>query len=355
MPLYSVIIFHTLKTEYQAPGKVKTAGVKYYVNSTDPDQAKIDAYAIALERDTNRYENYLITTPQDLTSCNLKNTNADIKILVVGAGGYGGTAYEPGYYASCEFGGGGGGGGEVVYNDNFHVDLSSGSKTYSIIIGNGQIKQKTAASSFFGSIEAKGGISGEGTIPGECTIGLGGASGNGRLGGVTTLFQCRRRNNDVPCNNAAGGAGVGGPGQDTPGIPNPSSGGLGGIGRSYDISGSSVMYGSGGCGGYVLFNNSFVSSPIPLTPGPLAISGSGGGDYSTPPAANRGGGAGVSRTPVGSEGLWNMGADGIVIVRYKSTDLKGCTGGVITTDGLDTIHTFTEDGEFIVPAFLSTS
>jgi len=44
------------------------------------------------------------------------------------------------------------------------------------------------------------------------------------------------------------------------------------------------------------------------------------------------------------------GSDGVVIIRYPTADWGICTGGTKTTDGTDTIHTFTSSGTFTAVA-----
>jgi len=78
-----------------------------------------------------------------------------------------------------------------------------------------------------------------------------------------------------------------------------------------------------------------------------------------------GGGNGRYTTTVGQDGTVNTGGggggggesvaggdggSGIVIISYITADFGECTGGTITTDGADTIHTFTSNGTFTVVA-----
>jgi len=133
-----------------------------------------------------------------------------------------------------------------------------------------------------------------------------------------------------PNQQAGGGGGAGGAGVNAA----SNYAGDGGPGRTYTISGSSVVYAAGGGGGSR--NNSMGAG------GSSGVGGRGGSGAQTAGdgVANTGsGGGGIRADQAGS------GADGIVIIRYKSaTNLA--TGGTITTDGDYKVHTFTSDGTF---------
>jgi uncharacterized repeat protein (TIGR02543 family) len=73
----------------------------------------------------------------------------------------------------------------------------------------------------------------------------------------------------------------------------------GGVGVNSDISGATVMYGSGGAGAN----------------GTTGTASSGGGSNGNPPLANRGGGG---SQPAANSGLASAGGSGVVIVRYSS-------------------------------------
>lgn len=104
---------------------------------------------------------------------------------------------------------------------------------------------------------------------------------------------------------AGGGGGAGGVGQSGPKVGGT---GAGGIGLSSSISGSAVTYSTGG---------SYIGSAAGTT--------------------NRGNGGAGANTVIANGGA---GGSGVVIVKYLTSDKYGL-GGVKTTDGLYTVHTFT--------------
>ena len=113
--------------------------------------------------------------------------------------------------------------------------------------------------------------------------------------------------------------------------------GNGGDGLSNSISGTATYYAGGGGGGEI--NGGRTGD------GGLGGGGDGhvnaAGDNGT--ANTGGGGGGGSYT--GSYFDGGNGGSGIVIIRYTSaTNLA--TGGTITTDGGDKVHTFTSSGTF---------
>jgi hypothetical protein len=56
-----------------------------------------------------------------------------------------------------------------------------------------------------------------------------------------------------------------------------------------------------------------------------------------------------------AEGNGGNGADGLVIISYAMTDYGRCTGGTITNDGTNRIHTFTTSGTFVAVAPFAAS
>jgi hypothetical protein len=59
-----------------------------------------------------------------------------------------------------------------------------------------------------------------------------------------------------------------------------------------------------------------------------------------------GGGGGASSTTTTYFG--GAGGSGIVIVKYQTSLFGNCTGGTKSTDGTDTLHTFTGSSTFTV-------
>jgi hypothetical protein len=230
-----------------------------------------------------------------------------IEVLVVAGGGGGGKGY-----------GGGGGGGGVVYNSNYAVTPTA-SVSYSIGSGGaaGNNQGGTGVDTTWGTITAIGGGGGGGgggsgsatSVYGNVGGSGGGSSGfsgggntdgpNPAASGTPGQGWPGGRGGSYPTTDGGGGGGgSGGTGTD---CQNP-RGGDGGTGTVYDISGSAVMYGSGGGGNNV----------------GIAQSGGGNGSSGSNTAgsgtANTGGGGGGSY----SGGTPGSGGSGIVIIRYST-------------------------------------
>jgi uncharacterized repeat protein (TIGR02543 family) len=192
------------------------------------------------------------------------------RVLVVGGGSSGGAGQGSVWWPQ------GGGGGAVVENSNFSISSS----TISVTVGAGGAAIATqglastsvnnGGQSKFATITANGG-----TAPNN-TLAPGGTSGNGNLGGQSAGQYI-----------SGGGGGAGGGANLT----------TGGVGVNSNISGTTLMYGSGGSG-----SNGSTGSASP-----------GGGSPGTAPLANRGGGG---SQPAASSGLASAGGSGVVIVRY---------------------------------------
>ena len=192
-----------------------------------------------------------------------------VEVLVVGAGGAG----------SGMGGGGGGGGGDVKAG---FVDIALGTAPMTVTVGVGV--SGTGTSSSFGGITANGGGAGSGSTGGTSGSGIAGGAGGGDEGG--------------------GGAGA----QTTQTFNGPFSGGVGGQGFGSSISGTLTTYGGGGGGGG---QNSGVF-PTTTRIGGAGNNGGGGGNGGASVANSGGGGGGA-----GNAYAAGLGADGIVIIRYR--------------------------------------
>ncbi len=227
-----------------------------------------------------------------------------VDVLVVGGGGQGGYSNPPTTW------GGGGEGGEVVETIGFDVISHIGvDQAYTVTVGTGgnaiwSATPEDGDSSSFHSITAQGGHHGQ--------------------------------------NGPSGAGGTGGPGADGGAGNDSGAATAGNNGTASSLSGASVTYGGGGGGG--------------SGTGTGAAGGTGGGGHGGDNAGNfitsgtdgLGGGGGGT---VGNPGVGNNdGGNGVVIVRYVTANFGPCTGGTITTDGSDTIHTFTSSGTFTVVA-----
>ena len=235
---------------------------------------------------------------------------------------------------------GGGGGGGLYYASGTPVSTAQ-----TVTIGSGQPGSPRGANTSFGPITMVGGGgmqtpggSGGGTIsPGAPNIGLAIGSPGGSNDSTSPASGWGNNGGQGFYNGVTygggGGGGAGGVGANATG---PASPGVGGIGLTYSISGSSVGYAGGGGGGNIDAPGD--SSPGATNPSsPTAF----GGAVSGAGTANRGGGGGGPgpyRAPT------SYGGSGVVIVRY--TGAQTATGGTVTTSGSNTIHTFTGSGTF---------
>ena len=243
------------------------------------------------------------------------NTGGNMEVLVVAGGGGGGNGNVPGA----------GGAGGVIYRNSYAV--AAGGTT--VTIGAGGAVATKGSDSVFGSLTAIGG--GRGGNEQESGTGSGheGGSGGGaayspgastdytNLGGTAQQPGSAsggfgnaggRGSRQTLNHNTAGGGGAGQLGTD--GVYGAASGGKGGNGLAYSISGASVYYGGGG-GGAAWSGGTGTSAG--------GLGGGGiGGYYSVSQgaaangAANTGGGGGAGYTG----GVSGIGGSGIVIVRY---------------------------------------
>lgn len=240
------------------------------------------------------------------------NNVTNVRALVVGGGG-GGDRGIGGI-----FWGHGGGGGEVLESA---VSLEP-SSTYSIVVGQGALGNRvgnglrggSGQSSSFISLTARGGESSPNTY--NAAGSFGGTSGNGNLGGGNNIYRSGCDANNNFC-EAGGGGGAGGPGNRMNGGPGVNS----------SISGSLLMYGSGGAGrngsAYGLASPGAAQSNLV---GALPNRGGGGADYQP------------------------EGGSGVVIVRYtpsvdKAATLTGQAGSdLVGPSGVISSGAFTLEG-----------
>ena len=269
--------------------------------------------------------------------------------LVVAGGGGGGGA----------FGGGGGAGGYRTSTTTLNTTLS-----YAVTVGAGGAGCPAATSargtkgsdSVFNAITSDGGGGGGGGNPyysgGSGGSGGGAGSDGGAptsAGGTATSGQGNNGGQNTGSANygtgGGGGAGaVGGTGTTT-------VVGSGGAGSASSISGSSVTYagGGGGAGGA-----GFIT-----TPGSGGSGGGGAGGSSSTSyvgvagTSNLGGGGGAGAYNGSAWQAAGAGGSGVVIISYVGAQQFG--GGVVTTDGTNTIHTFTTSGTLVPVTPLSAS
>ena len=251
--------------------------------------------------------------------------------LVVAGGGGGGAGTS-----GVVEGGGGGAGGYRTSTASLNPTLS-----YTVTVGAGGTSNTNGSDSIFSATTSTGGGAGgrNGTTSGST-----GGSGGG-AGGVTAAGANGNTPSTSPSQGNNGGAGVGipvyasagGGGAGAVGGTAVSAPGAGGAGTANSITGSSVTYGGGGGG-----------TQGGTTSGAGGAGGGGAGATSgngSPGTANLGGGGGAGSS-VGS-GAGGQGGSGVVIISYPGAQQFG--GGNVTTDGTNTIHTFTTSGT-LVPA-----
>jgi len=241
--------------------------------------------------------------------------------LVVAGGGGGG------------FAGGGGAGGLLTGTLALNPTLS-----YTVTVGSGgtsftypSTSPTNGNNSVFSTITATGGGKGGHASTAAGSGGSGGGAAGSSYGGGTRGTGTSGQGSD---GGTAGTTGGGGGGGSSAVGSNGSSGtgGAGGAGTASSISGSSVNYaGGGGGGGDTAGTASFGGG-----------AGASGNNNATAGTANTGGGGGGVRVLSGGAVVSGSGGSGIVIISYAGAQQFG--GGVITTDGTNTIHTFTTSG-----------
>jgi len=260
-----------------------------------------------------------------------------------GASGGGAGGYRASYNSEASGGGG---------SSESSLTLTQGT-TYTITVGaggaapTGQPGNDGADSSISGSditdittVGGGGGVAGSLTGRTGGSGAGGGGSGGGNAGGAGTANQGFAGGPSVddgsPGEDAGGGGGAGEAGNTDGGVS-------GGDGVASTITGSSVTRGGGG-GGNDYSNDG-------TNPGGAGGGGSGG---TTAPAgqpvagtANTGGGGGGGSGNPGYQ-AGGAGGSGVVILRVPTAEYSGTTSGspTVTTDGTDTILTFTASGSY---------
>jgi hypothetical protein len=274
-------------------------------------------------------------------------------LQVAGGGGGGGT----------DFGslppGGGGAGGYLTGTTTLNPTLS-----YTVIVGAGGAGGYSASTgsigvagsnSQFGTLTASVG-GGYGAWGNSIAGGSGGSGGGGSYGGVGGTATSGQgsaggtASTSLDCRGGAGGGGAGAVG----GNGSASGGGAGGNGLASSITGTSTYYAGGG-GGSGLYRGGGFTVPSGATGG-LGGGGAGGNGTTGGAAsgtANTGGGGGTSvvlNTPNFAGG---NGGSGVVIISYPSPQKFG--GGIVTSSGANTIHTFQTSGTLSPLSTLSAS
>ena len=249
--------------------------------------------------------------------------------LVGGGGGAGGlltgaTSLNPTQSYTVVVGAGGVGG---VYTTDYNYGTNGSNSQFGTLtasVGGG------TGGPGNGSVGLTGGSGGGGgASSGSAGAGGSGTSGQGNAGGASQIGN----GNTTQCSGGGGGAGGAGASGTNSGAGN------GGVGVASSISGTSTYYAGGGGGGQR--NNS--------NPGGTGGNGGGGngtngnGTVGLPGTANTGGGGGgAGYNNGGTFYSGGNGGSGVVIISYPSPQKFG--GGIVTTSGSNTIHTFTTSG-----------
>lgn len=326
--------------------QVKTSYVDAGATATDNIDGTITSRIVTVNpvntNVTNAYSvTYNVTDSAGNTATQVVrtvNVIFTVDYLVVAGGGGGGG----------DFGGGGGAGEFIESSGNIP-------STAAITVGSGGLGLvMTAACS--GSTAGSSG--GDSSIGGVVTAKGGGLGGGGNASGATggsgggggynagAAPQGGASTKTVGFGNAGGAGGganpyAGGGGGGAGGAGVAGSGGYagaGGAGKTSSISGSTLQYAGGGGGGGM------------TATGSASYGGGSGGTSSyngVSGAANTGSGGGGAYgcgTLAGNDG--GNGGSGIVIIRYLGS--QKATGGIISSSGGYTIHTFTSSGTLTV-------
>ena len=317
----------------EVAGSFTTSGVG--VGGTGGDMTRvgddwIHYFRVGFDEQGAITNDYVFTPPSYATA---------VRALVVGGGGPGG------YYA-----GGGGGAGGYYYNETLGVTPGTG---YSVHVGAGGVAATSAT--------AYGSNGGDSLIVGDAVnivmLG-GGAGGNGRLnnqtatragqnggsgggtawagyatgsgtvdqghdGGIVPPGESGKTNYQEDLAAGGGGAAAVGGSVEFSDKQQTKGSGVGGNGRSCDITGESLYYAGGGSGGAKLVTNQNGT-------GTAGAGGSGGGgkggqydntegsQYATSGEDGFGGGGGGGSTYSTDSYQGGNGGDGIVIIRYAA-------------------------------------
>ena len=305
-------------------------GVNGFVGGQGGSGVVIIAYTSATPRFvggtlTTSGGNQIHTFTSSGTLSPLTPVTASYLVVAGGAGGGGG------------FDGGGGGAGGLLTSS---TTIYSGA-TYVVTVGAGGAGGVTAtgtsgvASSISGTglttITSTGGGGGGG---GGGAVGLTGGSGGGgsrgNAGGTGTSGQGFAGGTGIASTPTVG-AGGGGGGASAVGANSTSgAGGNGGVGTASSISGTSTYYAGGGGGSTRLGSTNGTGGSGGGGAGVIASTGETG-------TTNTGGGGGASGQTNGGSG-----GSGTVIISYAGSQVFN--GGLVTSSGGNTIHTFNATG-----------
>ena len=255
--------------------------------------------------------------------------------LVVAGGGSGSTSVG---FTEASGGGGAGGllsGSTTIYSGaTYVVTVGAGGAGPSTYAGTNNGSNSVLSGTGLTTLTSIGGGAGNADSPGVAggSGGGGGAAVTSRAGGTGTAGQGNNGGSGFGSGTNSLRSGGGGGGSSAVGANAASAqGGAGGAGTASSITGTSVTYAAGGggssqsaagSGGSSIGGNGQGLSPATSTTSGTVNTGSGGGA-----AVNTNGGSGGS---------------GIVIISYAGS--QAFNGGLVTSSGGNTIHTFLASG-----------
>lgn len=221
---------------------------------------------------------YVFTNTEDEVSVTAKNALTVQRALIVAGGGSGGRN-------GCGAGGGGGG---VIYDTSTHEVAAN--ETLTLRVGAGGIGRFEGSSADWqgkDSVLTIGGTTwtaiggGYGGGWGDVTSSAGGSGGGNSMGKAASAGTSGQGNAGAsgPSSSPGGGGGAGEPGHQY----DATLGGVGGEGRTIDITGTSEVYGSGGGAG--------------TQSGIAAVAGKGGTNAGAGDSSGASGGIGHSAVP----------------------------------------------------------
>jgi len=259
-----------------------------------------------------------------------------VSYLVVAGGGAGGGG------VASHGGSGGGAGGYRTGTASLNPSLS-----YTVTVGAGGAgTNSTGASGSDSTFNATTSAGGGGGVTAS-NVGVAGGSGSGGgPDGTPAAGGAGNTPSTSPVQGYAGGQGItdnasysatgGGGGSSAVGAAGVNGqSGAGGVGTANSISGTSTYYAGGGGGGATTQSTRGTGG----NGGGGNGASSGAGSSGTANLGGGGGGASVSGTTGGN------GGSGVVIISYVGAQQFG--GGVVTTDGTNTIHIFNTSGTLL--------
>jgi hypothetical protein len=252
-----------------------------------------------------------------------------------GAGGYltGTTSLNPTLSYTVVVGAGGAGGSTSVYNSTGTSGSNSSITGLTASVGGG----------------GAGGTNGTGGVGNGQSGGSGGGGNSAGTGGTATSGQGNNGGGSVTTGPNYGGGGGGGASA-VGATGTTTAGGNGGNGSASSISGSSVTYAGGGGAG--TYNGGTVGTGGTGGGGNAGANSGANGSNGTANLGGGGGGASFNLSP-SAPFSGGQGGSGIVIISYAGAQQFG--GGVVTSVGGNTIHTFLTSGTLSPLSSLSAS